>query len=244
MLEEKIPWLSPYNTDFPPVSSAIKEPNGLLAIGGDLSEKRLIEAYSQGIFPWYESGQPILWWSPDPRAVLFPKHLKISRSLKKTLNKNTFKVTFDQSFESVIKACSAPRQDARGTWITPEMIEAYIKLHDAGIAHSVECWNDSNLVGGLYGICLGRLFFGESMFSLQNDASKVAFVHLVKQLEIWNFPLIDCQVPNKHLSSLGACEIPLSQFVQYLEHYVDQPKPEKWQLEWQFKPNLHPTENL
>ena len=243
MLEEKIPWLSPYNTDFPPVSSAIKEPNGLLAIGGDLSEKRLIEAYSLGIFPWYEAGQPILWWSPDPRAVLFPKDLKISRSLKKTLNKNIFRVTFDQAFETVIQSCAAPRQSASGTWITPEMIEAYVNLHKTGIAHSVECWADDNLVGGLYGISLGKVFFGESMFSLQNDASKVAFVHLVKQLEIWNFALIDCQVPTPHLSSLGAGEIPLSQFIQYLEHYVDLPSPGKWQLEWQFKHNTPPSEN-
>ena len=239
MLEEKIPWLSPYNTEFPPVSSAIKEPNGLLAIGGDLSEDRLIEAYRQGIFPWYESGQPILWWSPDPRAVLFPKDLKISKSLKKTLNRQTFNVTFDKAFEDVIHACAGPRHGAEGTWITSEMIDAYIGLHKAGIAHSVECWADCangegncTLAGGLYGINLGRLFFGESMFSHQDNASKVAFVHLVKQLEKWNFPLIDCQVPNSHLSSLGATEIPLAQFSQYLDKAVDLPAPDKWTMDW------------
>jgi len=239
MLEEKIPWLSPHNTEFPPVSSAIKEPNGLLAVGGDLSKSRLIEAYRQGIFPWYETGQPILWWSPDPRAVLFPNDLIISKSLKKTLSRETFTVTFDKAFEDVIHACAGPRHGSEGTWITTEMMDAYIGLHEAGIAHSVECWvnneGECTLAGGLYGINLGRLFFGESMFSHQDNASKVAFVHLVKQLEKWNFPLIDCQVPNAHLSSLGATEIPLAQFSQYLDKAVDLPAPDEWTMDWSFK---------
>lgn len=234
MIEDKIPWLSPYNTDFPPVSSAIKEPNGLLAIGGDLSEKRLIEAYRRGIFPWYEEGQPILWWSPDPRAVLIPKDLKISTSLKKVLNKQTYTVTFDAAFEAVITACAGPRQGTKGTWITPEMIDAYIRLHKAGVAHSVESWLGGKLAGGLYGINLGRIFFGESMFSHQDNASKVAFVHLVKQLEKWQFPIIDCQVSNPHLMSLGTTKIPLAQFCQYLDRYVDLPEPESWCLDWNF----------
>ena len=241
MLEEKIPWLSPYNTEFPPVSSATKEPNGLLAIGGNLSEARLIEAYRNGIFPWYEAGQPLLWWSPDPRAVLFPKNLRISKSLKKTLSRGTFTVTFDQAFQDVIHACAGPRVGAEGTWITSDMEDAYVNLYKSGIAHSVECWANSNnstsnrtLVGGLYGVNLGRLFFGESMFSHQDNASKVAFVHLVKQLEKWGFPLIDCQVPNSHLSSLGATEIPLAQFSQYLDEAVDLPAPDEWIMDWSF----------
>lgn len=232
MIDDKVPWLSPYNTDFPPVSSAIKEPNGLLAIGGDLSEERLVEAYHNGIFPWYEDGQPILWWSPDPRAVLYPQNLKIAKSLKKTLNKQIFTVTFDTAFEAVILACAGPRQNASGTWITQEMVDAYTALHEAGIAHSVEAWRDGKLAGGLYGINLGRIFFGESMFSHQDNASKVAFVHLVKQLQKWQFPIIDCQVSNQHLTSLGATEIPLAQFCQYLDNYVDLPGPEHWVLDW------------
>lgn len=193
------------------------EPNGLLAAGGDLSAERLLEAYRSGIFPWFEAGQPILWWSPDPRMVLFPDSLYISRSLQKALGKPEHRVTMDSAFSDVIACCAQPRGDSHGTWITAEMQRAYTELFDLGFAHSVEVWRDTELVGGLYGVALGRVFFGESMFSFESNTSKIALVNLVKQLQQWNYGLIDCQVSSEHLESLGAAEISREQFSDQLE---------------------------
>ena len=237
----RIPVLDHRGQDFPPIEQALKDPNGLLAAGGDLSVPRLLKAYTLGIFPWFDEEQPILWWSPDPRAVLFPQDLHISRSLHKTLRSRRFTVTFDRAFEAVISNCSLPRRGSQGTWITEDIISAYVALHQRGYAHSVECWNaDGELVGGLYGIALGRLFFGESMFSRATDASKVAFVHLVEQLKEWGFPLIDCQVMNPHLASLGAGLMPRSEFKRWLSDFVPplndllQQHPAPWQLDWHY----------
>ncbi|MHB9100792.1 MAG: leucyl/phenylalanyl-tRNA--protein transferase [Sulfuricella sp.] len=216
-----IPWLD-NDTPFPPLASALREPNGLLAAGGDLSPQRLIEAYTRGIFPWFNPGEPILWWSPDPRMVLFPAELKISRSLRKTLKKHDFELRVDTAFREVMAACAEPR-DGQGTWITPEMIDAYSELHRMGLAHSVETWVEGKLAGGLYGISVGRMFYGESMFSRQADASKIAFVHLVRQLERWSFGMIDCQMKTAHLASLGAREIPRAEFSQKLSELVNFP---------------------
>lgn len=226
-------WLNPLDReDFPDVSLALREPDGLLAVGGDLSIERLLAAYRRGIFPWYSDEQPILWWSPDPRSILRPEKLHISKSLRKTLRKSNFIVTLDQAFAEVIHHCSAPRKDSVGTWITNEMMYAYNRLHQAGHAHSVECWQESKLVGGLYGIAIGQVFFGESMFSLVADASKVAFVHLVKQLQNWGYKLIDCQIQSSHLDSLGAENIPRNVFVHSLEHYCQQTgKKSPWQFD-------------
>lgn len=211
-----LPFLDSDSLDFPDSSQALEEPNGLLAGGGDLSTERLLHAYRKGIFPWYEQGQPILWWTPDPRAVLFPERLHISRSMRKCLRRGEFKVTADQAFERVMGACGEPRDGATGTWITPEMLNAYTQLHRQGYAHSIEVWRSGELVGGLYGLALGRVFFGESMFSRANNASKVAFIHLVAQLRAWQFQLIDCQVSSGHLFSLGAEEISREAFEQVL----------------------------
>ena len=201
--------------DFPPVELA--SPEGLLAVGGDLRPERLLAAYRRGIFPWYSDGQPILWWSPDPRAVLFPEKLKVSRSLRKTLHTGKFTVTLDTHFREVMTACAQPRpKSTGGTWITPAMIEAYVKLHELGHVHSVEVWHEKNLVGGLYGVSLGGAFFGESMFACETDASKVAFVHLVHQLARWGYTLIDCQQYTAHLARFGAEEIPRSAFLHLL----------------------------
>lgn len=214
-------WLNADNISFPPVEQALTEPDGLLAIGGDLSPQRIINAYMHGIFPWYSDDQTILWWSPEPRAVLFPEKLHISKSLQKFIRKNTYTITLDQAFEQVIGHCAqTPRIDQAGTWITDEMKQAYIHLHKLGIAHSVECWLGDQLVGGLYGLALGHVFFGESMFSQQNNASKVAFVHLVDKLIQADYQLIDCQVTNGHLLSLGAEEIPRNQFIELLKQHT------------------------
>ncbi|WP_374953009.1 leucyl/phenylalanyl-tRNA--protein transferase [Nitrosomonas ureae] len=202
---------------FPPVENALSEPNGLLAIGGDLTSHRLLEAYSKGIFPWFNEDQPILWWSPDPRMVLFPHQLKISRSLRKTVKKANYKICTDCNFTQVMLACAAPREGQSGTWIHPQMIAAYTALHEMGLAHCVETWIDNELAGGLYGVALGKVFFGESMFSRVQDASKIALVHLVKQLQSWQFGLIDCQVKTHHLASLGAQEISRAEFSQKLD---------------------------
>lgn len=215
-----IPWIN-NDAPFPPLESALREPNGLLAAGGDLSPQRLIEAYKHGIFPWFNPGEPILWWSPDPRMVMFPGELKVSRSLRKTLKKQTYEIRADTAFRQVMEACAAPRDGHSGTWITPAMISAYTELHRQGLAHSVETWMGSKLVGGLYGISLGRMFFGESMFSLATDASKIAFVHLARQLERWGFGMIDCQMKTAHLASLGAREIPRAEFSQKLSELVN-----------------------
>lgn len=207
---------------FPPPELA--EDDGLLASGGDLSESRLILAYSMGIFPWYTDASPILWWSPDPRLILLPEELKITRSLRQTLKKGIFHITVDRAFESVIRGCaSAVRKKNEGTWITEHMIEAYTRLHNSGYAHSIESWFEGELAGGLYGVALGSAFFGESMFSRRSNASKVAFVLLVRQLKQWNFTLIDCQVTTKHLMSLGAREVPRSEFLKMLRYALTVP---------------------
>jgi len=211
-----IPWLHPNNTDFPSPTLALDDPNGLLAAGGDLSPQRILAAYQRGIFPWFNPGDPILWWSPNPRTVIFPAQLHISKSLRKTLRQNLYRVTFDDCFSDVMRACAAPRNYAKGTWISNDIIAGYTALHVQGFAHSVEVWREDELVGGLYGMALGRIFFGESMFSRADNASKVGFAHLVRQLVAWNFELIDCQIANDHLFSLGAVEIPREEFQQYL----------------------------
>ena len=209
--------------DFPQPSKALREPDGLLAVGGCLSINRLLNAYRHGIFPWYNPGEPILWWSPNPRLVLFPNKLIVSRSLSKTLRKNSFSVTFDQAFSAVIAACAESRKEGAGTWITADINQAYNELHRLGIAHSAEAWLNGNLVGGLYGVAMGRVFFGESMFHTRTDASKVAFVRLVEQLKAWDYQLIDCQVHTNHLTNFGAEEINRSYFVQLLDQYCDTP---------------------
>jgi leucyl/phenylalanyl-tRNA--protein transferase len=216
-------FLLPNTISFPDPRLALADPNGLLAIGGDLNPERLLEAYRQGIFPWYNENQPILWWSPDPRAVLFLDELKISHSLAKLLKKPTFTITMDRAFNQVVKACAAPRQEIPGTWIQPEMMANYAKLHELGIAHSIEVWQDEKLVGGLYGLSIGQIFCGESMFSLVSNASKVALVELVKLLKQRQFALIDCQMLNPHLMSLGAQEIPRTEFLRILRENRDAP---------------------
>ena len=228
-----VPWLNETLSDFPPVDSALVDPNGLLAIGGDLSTQRLIEAYRQGIFPWFDDEQPILWWSPNPRAVLFPEDLVLSRSLRKRLKRHQFSVYADRSFTEVMRYCaSVPRAGQNGTWITTDMLGAYQQLFEMGIAHSVEAWQDGKLVGGLYGVAIGGVFFGESMFSLVTDASKVAFAHLVRQLQRWHFTMIDCQVSNPHLLSLGAKEIPRVKFKHLLDNNLSLPSDDLWPGIW------------
>jgi leucyl/phenylalanyl-tRNA--protein transferase len=204
---------------FPDVSFAMIQPNGLLAVGGDLSPGRLLHAYRQGIFPWFSDGQPILWWAPDPRAVLLPEAIKISRSLGKTLRREVFQVTFDRAFPRVIEACAAPRSRQNDTWITNPMVAAYCELHARGLAHSVECWRDGALAGGLYGVAIGKIFFGESMFSRVSDASKVALASLCQS----DFELIDCQLPSEHLKRMGAIDMPRREFMNRLAHWRDAP---------------------
>jgi len=223
-----LPWLDEHSIEFPPINTALSEPAGLLAAGGDLSIPRLIEAYKRGIFPWYERDQPILWWSPEPRSVLFPDQFKISNSLSKTLKQNKFEIRLDTAFKRVITACSQPREYSPETWITDDMIEAYLHLHDHGVAHSIECYLDSQLVGGLYGMALGKLFFGESMFHTKTDASKVAFAFLCRLMREHDCPLIDCQIPNDHLMTLGATSISSVEFSEYLRQVVDVPDQPDW----------------
>lgn len=220
----KLCWLDPRDDDisFPDVALALSEPDGLLAAGGRLSPHRLLNAYRLGIFPWYSAGQPILWWSPDPRAVLYPEALHISRSLAKTLRKGDYTVSFDQAFAEVIHQCAQPRADGLGSWLTEEMIEAYCQLHRLGHAHSIETWRRGILVGGLYGVAIGRVFFGESMFSRRRDASKVAFAQAVTQLRACGYRLIDCQVASKHLTHFGATLIPRREFIAQLNQWCDQ----------------------
>lgn len=228
-----IPWLTP-ETPFPPLDTALTEPNGLLAAGGDLSPQRLIEAYHCGIFPWFNEGDPILWWSPNPRMVLFPAELKISRSLRKTLKKANYTIRADSAFKQVLQACAAPRKERAGTWIHDEMIAAYTALHEMGWAHSIETWVDGELVGGLYGIAQGKMFFGESMFSRTTDASKVAFVHLVRHLERQGFKMIDCQMKTVHLASFGAREISRKEFSLKLKELVNYPeRVDKWCMDYE-----------
>ena len=201
---------------FPPAEAS--DPSGLLALGGDLSPERLLLAYSEGIFPWYSEGQPILWHSPDPRCVLVPAELRVSRSLAKTLRRGRFEVRLDTAFDDVIRACAeSPRPEQDGTWITPEMQQAYCTLHRLGLAHSAEAWEEGRLVGGLYGVSLGSAFFGESMFTLKSDASKAAFAVLVRQLERWGFELVDCQLHTDHLARFGARPWPRARFLETLQ---------------------------
>lgn len=215
-----IEWLAEDpGAQFPPIEQALLDPDGLLAVGGDLSPQRLLNAYQQGIFPWYSEGEPILWWSPDPRCVLFPEKLKISRSLKKTLRKQLFKISMDTAFEAVMRACAESRPNQQGTWISEDMLQAYVRMHQLGFAHSVECWQDEQLVGGLYGMAIGKVFFGESMFSRKTDASKVALVYLCDYLIEHGFKLIDSQIYTPHLESLGAELIPRPQFAELLKQY-------------------------
>ena len=203
---------------FPPIESALDDPNGLLAMGGDLSRERLIEAYRRGIFPWYEEDQPLLWWSPNPRAVITPKSVHISRRIKKTMRVKQYTVTIDTAFDRVIKGCGKQRKNSHGTWITEDMQAAYIDLFNSGNAHSLEVWFGEELIGGLYGVAIGNgIFCGESMFHTVSDASKIAFIVLCKQLERWNWRLIDCQIMNPHLASLGVVDIPRQTFKDLLE---------------------------
>lgn len=216
----RLPWLAPDDLEFPPPEQALDEPNGLLAAGGDLSPARLLAAYRQGIFPWYEEGQPILWWAPDPRIILIPEDIHVSRSLRKILRRDEFEVSADRCFDQVMQACAGPRRDSDGTWITPEMAEAYNTLHQLGYAHSIEVWKNGRLVGGLYGVAIGRAFFGESMFSRASNASKVALVYLARQLSEWKFGLIDCQVETEHLRSMGATDVNRAVFQGLLLNYT------------------------
>lgn len=220
------------NEKFPPVDQAEQEPDGLLAVGGDLSTTRLLNAYRSGIFPWYNDDQPILWWSPDPRTVLYPTQFKSSRSLRKDIRNSELRVTTDQAFEDVITSCAAPRQRQSETWITQEMHQAYIELFHQGDAHSVEVWEEDKLVGGLYGVAIGRVFFGESMFSRRNNASKIALLNLCEKLVKWGYELIDCQVYSEHLSSLGAQEIPRYEFSKLLSELCSSdPYSNSWRTE-------------
>ena len=210
---------------FPPVDTALRDPNGLLCAGADLSLERLLAAYRGGIFPWYSGREPILWWSPDPRMVLFCDELKVSRSLAKNMRNKGFEVRVDFAFPRVIKACAEPRKGEAGTWLGKDMLAAYAALHRAGHAHSFETWRDGELVGGLYGVALGRMFYGESMFSRATDASKVALVALVEELRARGFPLVDCQQRTPLLASLGAREIPRRQFLRRVAALVNYPEP-------------------
>ena len=218
-----------HDTPFPPVARALAEPNGLLAVGGDLSPSRLLEAYRHGIFPWFSPGEPILWWSPDPRMVLVPHDFRVSHSLRKTLCRGAYELRVDSAFEQVMRACAAPREGANGTWIVEQMVAAYCALHRLGYAHSVEVWMEGELAGGLYGVALGRMFYGESMFSRRTDASKIALAHLSRQLAAWDFALIDCQMYTPHLASLGAHTMPRATFVATVAQAVAAPdRPSPW----------------
>ena len=226
-----IPFLSP-DDPFPPVDLALQVPNGLLAAGGDLTPERLLAAYREGVFPWFGDEDPILWWSPDPRMVLYTNEVHVSRSLNKVIKTNRFRVTLDQAFREVIKGCAAARRDNEGTWITQAMEEAYVRLAELGHAHSVEAWEGDTLVGGLYGVALGRMFFGESMFTRVTDASKVSLVTLARQLERWTMPLIDCQMSTPHLASLGARDVPRTDFLAEVRYLVQQPVvPAPWRFD-------------
>jgi leucyl/phenylalanyl-tRNA--protein transferase len=226
-----IPWLG-IDDPFPPVERALAEPNGLLAAGGDLSPSRLLDAYARGIFPWFNDDDPVLWWSPDPRMVLLPGELHMSRTLRRTIRSTQFRVTLDRAFRAVMEGCAGPRAAQDGTWITDDMVRAYARLAELGHAHSVEAWVDDELAGGLYGVAVGRVFYGESMFSRRSNASKVALAYLARQLERWSFELIDCQMSTEHLVSLGAREIPRADFLRRLEHGVAQPPvPSPWILD-------------
>src|SRR5512140_381026 len=230
-----IPWLG-RDDPFPPLDSALKHPNGLLAAGADLSPQRLLSAYRQGIFPWYSQGEPILWWSPDPRMVLIPSELKISRSLAKTLRNRDYEIRFDSAFDAALQGCASrgavaagAGAIASGTWITDDMRAAYLRLHQLGYAHCAETWIDDELAGGLYGVAIGRMFYGESMFTRVRDASKLAMVYLVRRLQRHGYGMIDCQMHTAHLASLGARAIPRVEFSRRLLELVDYAvTPAKW----------------
>lgn len=221
----RIEWLSPDDPPnaFPAVATALKEPDGLLAAGGDLSQQRLLAAYTAGIFPWYEEGQPILWWSPDPRCIIEPANLHISKRLSRYVKRSSYTVSFDSGFAAVIDACAGARSTQHGTWITPAIRQAFIDLHDAGWAHSVEVWDDDDLAGGIYGLSIGRVFFGESMFSHRDNASKFAMLALCSELLHNDFDMLDCQVVSQHLLSLGACLIPRTEFTGRLARSCEIP---------------------
>lgn len=228
--QDELPFLLQEQCIFPDVEYALEHPNGLLAVGGDLSEERLILAYRSGIFPWYSDPDPILWWSPDPRAVLFLDELKISRSLAKSIRNRGYKVYLNRDFDQVLEHCADSRKESDGTWITAQMKAAYQSLHKIGLAHCVSVYHNELLVGGLYGISMGKFFFGESMFSTATDASKVALYYLVQYLKQHQFILIDCQVPNAHLQSLGSRNISRDKFTDYLQHWGDYPQADEiWQ---------------
>ena len=234
----RLPWLDPYDDTqpFPAPENALEEPDGLLAAGGSLSPRRLLRAYRSGIFPWYSAGQPILWWSPDPRTVLFTDRIKLSRSLRKTINKGLFAVTLNQAFARVMQHCSEPRANQPpGTWITSAISISYHRLYELGYAHSVETWYEGELAGGLYGVAIGRVFYGESMFSRRSDASKIALVTLCQQLRRWQFPFIDCQMHTDHLLSLGAEDIPRPLFLELLRRFCALPGPRR---SWHFDADL------
>ena len=229
-----IPFLEP-DEPFPPVECALRDPNGLLAAGADLSPERLLDAYARGIFPWFGDDDPLLWWSPDPRMVLAVSDIRVSRSLRRVLRSGRFDVTMDTAFAEVMAGCAEPRAEQDGTWITPEMTRAYGRLAALGFAHSVEVWSDGRLAGGLYGVAIGRMFFGESMFSRVSDASKVALIHLVRQLERWGLPIIDCQMSTPHLASLGARDVARADFLRDVARLVRQPAVP---APWRFDPDL------
>jgi len=228
-VKSELPWLDPADPpdSFPDTRRALQDPDGLLAIGGDLSVARLLAAYRRGIFPWYCDDQPILWWSPDPRAVLFPGDLRVSRSLRRRLRRNEFSASVDQDFAGVIAACAEDR-DRPGTWITGDMRRAYLDLHHHGSAHSIEVWHDGRLAGGLYGVNIGAVFFGESMFTRRTDASKVALVRLVKLCRELGIELIDCQLASAHLASLGARQVRRGEFETRLRILTALPPPRSW----------------
>jgi len=226
-----IRWLGP-SDPFPPVDTALTEPNGLLAAGGDLTPERLLEAYTRGIFPWSADDEPMLWWSPDPRMVLFLGELRVSRSLRRRIRSAEFRVTADIAFHDVVAGCADPRRDGDGTWITRDIADAYKALHRRGYAHSIETWAGDALVGGLYGVSIGRMFYGESMFARASDASKIALAFLVRQLARWRFEMIDCQMSTTHLASLGAREIPRRAFLSRLRTLTAaDPVPAPWRLD-------------
>ncbi|MGD9388565.1 MAG: leucyl/phenylalanyl-tRNA--protein transferase [Gammaproteobacteria bacterium] len=220
-------WLGPPGSPvvFPPPAAALDQPNGLLAAGGDLSAERLLAAYRRGIFPWYEEGQPILWWSPDPRTVIFPTRLHVSRRLRRDLRRRPFAASFDNDFAGVVQGCARLEERGAGTWITPAMMAAYQRLHELGHAHSVEIWQDGQLAGGLYGVSVGRAFFAESMFSRVSNASKVALLHLARALGAGDFRFIDCQLPSEHLARMGARDLPRAEFLSLLADAVQTGNP-------------------
>ena len=226
-----VPWLGPRDP-FPAVERALREPNGLLAVGRSLTTATLLEAYASGIFPWFNEGEPILWWSPDPRMVLLPDELHVSHRLARRMRHSDFTVTVDTAFQAVMRACAQPRDGQDGTWITRSMLQVYAALHAAGAAHSIETWMDGELAGGLYGVSIGRAFFGESMFARRTDASKIAFVTLVRQLQRWGFSIIDCQLKTPHLATFGAREIPRADFLARVRKaIVEPPPPLPWKLD-------------